>query len=57
MAAKKKKTTKRRSTKSGWMDMAKLVGGLATVAAITTSIEKYQDGEALNPFTKEYWTG
>lgn len=54
---KKKGATKRRSTGSkGWMDKAKLAGGLAAVVLLTVTSEKWQDGKSLNPFKKTYWT-
>lgn len=60
MAKRKKGGTKRRSTgtsSKGWMDKAKLFGTVVGAAALATTVERWQDGKSLNPFSKAYWTG
>lgn len=52
-----KKSPRRRSTarSTGWMDKAKLVGGLFAVGTAMTMFGNWQAGKTINPFTSDYY--
>lgn len=53
---KRKGGTRRSATRStGWMDKAKLVGGLAAVVTGLTMFQNWQAGKTANPFTADYY--